>query len=92
MEEYRPSDIVDGLKEIVEDLGGVPEEGKVEFWQTLADRLSRIAGKTESWGWRYPAQVHAGQTSPSKLFARAVVARRGLYLGDPAAVRLRSEA
>jgi hypothetical protein len=43
-----------------------------DLYSDMAGRLSRIAGKTPEWGWRYVQSVSRGTVEPSKRFAKAV--------------------
>lgn len=43
-----------------------------DLYTDMARRLSRIAGKSPAWGWRYVQSVAAGTVEPSKKFAKAV--------------------
>lgn len=86
MEPEKIQQIRDGLGEIMEYFGGIPEEGKVKFWDDLAAKLSRIVGKNKPWTWRYPKQVYEGQTGPSELFASAVYAMGAAIDEVPTAV------
>lgn len=67
--------VQNSLELITEYFGGVPvEAGKVEFWEMVAYKLSRIVGKDPAWSWRYPQGVMVGTVEPSKKFVSAVYA------------------
>jgi len=54
-------------------VGSLSAGGKVQAYQDIADRLSRIAGLNgHSWSWRYVASVHSGSVAPGKKFVRVL--------------------
>lgn len=59
---------------LIEGLGGLPEKNKVEFWETMAKKLSDAIAAEKPWTWRYPQGVYQGTTSPSEKFVGAMMA------------------
>lgn len=53
---------------------GPTQNGKVALYNHLAHQLSKIAGRSPPWTWRYVQGVMAGTLSPSPAFAQAVLA------------------
>jgi hypothetical protein len=43
-----------------------------DFYTDVAERLSKIADKKPTWGWRYIQSVASGTVKPSKKFSHAV--------------------
>lgn len=74
MAELTPREIVSALDALVEYFGGIPEGGKVEFWEMLALKLSKIVGQDPPWTWRYPQGIHQEKIKPSKKFVTALLA------------------
>ena len=49
------------------------EDGtKLEIWEDIAIRLSKLAGKKPAWGWRYVSSVASETIEPSRKFIHAV--------------------
>jgi hypothetical protein len=75
MENLTDKQVQNALEMIIEYFGGIPGDGaKVEFWDKLAAKLSRVVGQSPAWSWRYPQSVYLGTTRPSKKFTSAVFA------------------
>jgi len=69
-----PAEARSSLTALVEFFGDVPAEDKVEFWNMLAIKLSRIVHQTPAWSWRSPKSVYDGSLLPSRKFVTAVLA------------------
>jgi hypothetical protein len=54
-----------------------------DLYGDMAERLSKIAGKSPAWGWRYVQSVSAGTVQPSKAFSKAVEALAVTFDGIP---------
>ena len=74
MPELTQREIISSIDALVEYFGGIPEGGKVEFWEMVALKLSKIVGQVPPWQWRYPQGVHQGTIKPSKKFVTAMLA------------------
>jgi len=59
----------DMLNELIKSLGLTPTK---ETFERLAADLSKLAGKSPPWSWRYIRSVHAGDYPASKKMVAAI--------------------
>jgi hypothetical protein len=75
---------IDTLRDLLTLLGTIlTHADHKDLYTDMADRLSKIAGKTPAWGWRYVQSVASGTVEPSKKFTKAVDALAVTFDGVP---------
>jgi hypothetical protein len=76
--------VVEMLREIIRGLGFDPIEAGPDNLQIVADKLSKVAGKSPAWGWRYMRNVLNRKIEASGSLMDAIMRLGAMQDGAPA--------